>query len=135
MKKIDTYILEKFKIHKGIKLKDNFYILVPVGSICHYCYENYSDNWQDGFLTCGPHFDWQHVFVLRWEDIENIFRHYKHNLSNDFNLNDFQIYDIKNVDSYSSIEDFLDNVKKRNVSPKNFIYNEKYTKELNETIK
>ena len=56
-------------------------------------------------------FDWKSVFVLYWKDIIDIFRYYKHNTpSNDFSLDNFLIYDIKNIDSYSSIEDFLANI-------------------------
>jgi len=136
MKSIDTYITEKFKISKGIKVLDNFYILVPREDICGYCIKNYKKNLYDGNLTYSSMFDWKSVFVLYWKDIIDIFRYYKHNTpSNDFSLDNFLIYDIKNVDSYSSIEDFLDKVKKRQVKAKDFVYNKKYTEELDETIK
>lgn len=135
MKKIDAYILEKFRISKGIKLHDNFYILVPIGDICGYCREHYKDNHYYGHLTYSNNFSWGHVFVFSWEDIENIFKYYKHNFRWDFILDKFLIYDIKNIDSYSSIKDFLDKVHKGLVDAKDFVYNEKYTKELDETIK
>lgn len=137
MQNLNTYILEKFKISKDIGKESDklFYILIPVGAICTYYKENYPNNFFKGKLVNSLDFNWTTVFVFYWDDIEEIFTYFKHKMPDDFRLSRFLIYDILNIKSYLSMDDFLDKVQDGKVSGVNFQYNGKYTKELDERIK